>query len=171
MRAQREEDQGYLIKLQPPGPQQVFKLESEASLYERIRQEGKERPSMDRIVFPDEPVVGVGPHLPRDFVQSKILVEPNYLCYDRLYFEDINSERYGWDLGVIQPFVSSGKFFWDVAALPYHFWTAPCSRYDSNAGFCLPGDPVPYLIYPPEISITGGVMEAGTIIALLAFFP
>jgi hypothetical protein len=35
----------------------------------------------------------------------------------------------------------------------------------------LPGDPVPLLIYPPELSLTGTVMEAGTIVALFAIFP
>jgi hypothetical protein len=93
------------------------------------------------------------------------------VCYGRLLFEQKNLERYGWDLGFITPFVSAGKFYWDVVWIPYHIWTAPCRQYECSAGYCLPGDPVPLLIYPPELSLTGTVMEAGTIVALFAIFP
>ena len=44
-------------------------------------------------------------------------VEPNYVCYNRLYFEQINAERYGWDLGFVAPFISAGEFFKDVVLL------------------------------------------------------
>jgi hypothetical protein len=93
------------------------------------------------------------------------------LCYGRLLFEDLNSERYGWDLGFIQPFVSGGRFLWDMALLPYHTATAPCRCFECNAGYCLPGDPVPYLLYPLELSLTGAAWEASVIVALFAIFP
>jgi hypothetical protein len=161
----------YSIQLAPPGPQQVFKLESEEAFQERMRQEGRQRPTQERIQFPEEPIVGAGPAHPRNFKPMQMAVEPNYLCYDRLYFERINTERYGWDLGFIQPFLSTGEFYLDLALLPYHMWTDPCRNYDSNAGYCLPGDPVAYRIYPPELSLTGALAEGATIVGLLAVFP
>jgi hypothetical protein len=166
-----EDIQEYSIQLDPPGPQKVFRLDSEADLQERMRQEARQRTPVERIEFPSEPVVGAGPFVQRTFAESKMQVEPMYVCYGRLYFEDLNSERYGWDLGPIQPFVSTGLFFKDVVTLPYHALTNPCRCYECNAGYCLPGDPVPYLLYPPQLSVTGGIAEAGTALALLAIFP
>ena len=98
-------------------------------------------------------------------------VEPNYVLYRRLFFEERNSERYGWDLGILNPFVSAGAFYWDLALLPYQVGSLPFRRFDSNAGLCLPGDAVPYYLYPPNWSVTGSVVEAGVIVALFAIFP
>jgi hypothetical protein len=100
-----------------------------------------------------------------------MVVEPSYLCYGRLYFEQKNFERYGWDLGPFTPLLSAAGFYWDLAWLPYHLATAPCRQYECSAGYCLPGSPVPLLLYPPELSLTGFVAEAGTVVAMVAIFP
>ena len=55
--------------------------------------------------------------------------------------------------------------------LPYHIGTQPCRCYECSAGYCLPGDPVPYLLYPPELSLSGFLLEAGTVVSLAAIFP
>ncbi len=95
-----------------------------------------------------------------------------YMIHRRLHFEEKNAERYGWDLGAIQPLVSALYFYRDVMMWPqslasgfaYGFW-------DTNAGKCLPGSPVPYYYYPPGLTITGTAFE-GVIITGLAFiFP
>jgi hypothetical protein len=99
-----------------------------------------------------------------------IFAEPSYVDYRRLLFEDKNTERYGWNLGPIQPFVSAYEFLGGVVILPYKFFSWPCLRYDSNAGLCLPGDPVPYFLYPPGISLSGAAAEAGIIVALHYIF-
>jgi len=169
--ASEEIEPGYRIQLEPPGKERVFQLEGEAALKERLRQEARQRPTHERIDFPDEPPVSTQRYAPRAFPPMVEVAEPHYVCYRRLLFEDLNSERYGWDLGFIQPFVSAGAFYWDLATLPYHLGTEPCRKYECSAGYCLPGDPVPYLLYPPELSLTGTVFEAGTIVALFAIFP
>ena len=96
---------------------------------------------------------------------------PPYLCYNRLYFEQLNFERYGWALGVVQPLVSLGEFYIDVATLPYHAAQDPCQRYECNPGYCLPGDPVPLLLYLPEPSLSGTLAEAATVGLLFVAFP
>jgi hypothetical protein len=159
------------IQLEPPGPDRIFRLESEAALNERIRQEGKTKTPPEKFTFPDEPIVSREPYPGRHWPPQTEFAEPNYLCYGRLLFEDKNAERYGWDLGILQPVVSASTFFVDVVALPYHLGTAPCRCYDCDAGLCLPGDPVPYLCYPPELSVTGALAEGGAIAAILAIFP
>jgi hypothetical protein len=166
------EVQEYYIQLEPPGPQELFgRLDSEAALQERIRQKARERTPIERVEFPVEPIVGKGPFVPRSFTESKMAVEPTFVCHGRLYFEQINAERYGWDIGPIAPVVSAGIFFKDMAFLPYHAFTNPLRYYECNTGYCLPGDPVPLMLYPPGLSLTGAFMESGIGVALFAIFP
>jgi len=113
----------------------------------------------------------VATYQPRLFNPMMTEVEPNYVIYRRLFFEDKNSERYGWELGMLQPLVSLGKFVGDTVTLPYKFAEFPRLRYDSSAGLCLPGDPVPYMIYPPGLSATGAAAQAGVTVALFFIFP
>jgi len=159
------------IQLEPPGSDRIFgRRDSESSLKIRMQQEVRQQ-KRQPIPFPSEPILSTQRYAGRVFPPMTETVEPNYVCYGRLLFEDKNSERYGWDLGFIQPFVSGGIFFWDTAWLPYHLATDPCRKYECNSGYCLPGDPVPYLIYPPIYSVTGAGAEIGTIVALAWIFP
>jgi hypothetical protein len=162
----------YQIELEPPGPERIFgRLDSEPSLQERMRQEARGRKPMERISFPEEPILSREQYVARVFPPSREVVEPYYVCFERLYFEQPNMERYGWDLGFVAPFASAGKFFWDVVALPYNLGTEPCRKFDCSAGWCLPGDPVPFMLYPPQLSLTGALLEGGTVVGLFAIFP
>ncbi len=165
------EDTTYQVQLEPPGPQRLFRLESEGALHARMEQEARERPRPERLEFPEYKPLTTDRYTPRVFAPSQLQVEPTYVCYRRLEFEEPNSERYGWELSFLQPFVSAGWFYWDVLALPYHAFTEPCRRFECSAGYCLPGDPVPYLLYPPGLSLTGAIAEAGAVIGLIAIFP
>jgi hypothetical protein len=166
-----EEEQDIKIQLEPPGPDRIFgRRDSEQSLQVRMRQEWRQQ-HRTPFEFPDEPVLSTQIYKGRAFPPMTETVEPNYLCYGRLYFEDKNSERYGWDLGFIQPVVSAGIFFWDTATMPYRLGTEPCRRYECNTGYCMPGDPVPYLLYPPVWSVTGSAAEIAAVVALAAIFP
>jgi hypothetical protein len=166
-----EEAFSITIQLEPPGRERLFQLESEAAMNERMRQEGLTNPRRERIIFPDEPVVSADPYPGRHWPMMSEFVEPAYVCHGRLLLEQKNFERYGWDLGIVAPVVSAGAFFVDMAMLPYNLATAPCRCYECSAGQCLPGDPVPMLLYPPELSATGAVAETGVILGLLAIFP
>lgn len=163
---------GYTIQLEPPGPDRLFRLESEASLNERIRQEARGRGvSPERITFPEEPVLSTERYSGRSWPKQTAIAEPHYVCHRRLYFEQRNEERFGWDLGFIHPVVSAAYFFGDLATMPYKFGTEPCRWWECSAGLCLPGQPTPYLLYPPQPSVTGIVMEAAIIGTLFAIFP
>jgi hypothetical protein len=165
-----EEAPDYSIRLDVPGLQRLAgSLESEAALMERMRQEARARG--ERLVFPEEPTLTKEAYVGRHWSPLTRVVEPYYVCYGRLLFEQKNFERYGWDLGPISPVVSTGKFFWDVLALPYNLGTRPFQQYEVSAGYCLPGDPVPLLLYPPEISPTGLLTEAAVVTALFFIFP
>jgi hypothetical protein len=166
-----EETQDYQIQLEVPGPDRLFRRESERALQMRIQQEARGRSNLDRITFPAEPELTTEAYTPRSYPPMTEVVEPFYVCYGRLDFEEKNSERYGWDLGILQPFVSTTCFFWDAATIPYKLGSYPFRWWDCDTGYCLPGDPVPYLLYPPEITVRGGLLEAGTVVALFAIFP
>jgi hypothetical protein len=147
----------YAVQLEPPGPDRLFRLESDAAFRERIRQENRQRPKPEFAVFPDEPPLSTakGP-APRAWPLMAERAEPQYLCTRRQLFEELNSERYGWDLGIIQPFVSVLHFYGDLAALPIDLLSAPWWRCDCTYGYCLPGSPVPYLLYPPTWPVPQG---------------
>jgi hypothetical protein len=135
------------LELQPPGPQRLFRLESEAALQERIRQEAHGRTPRP-LDFPQEPVLADN-HPPIDRgPQRRVAAEANYVCYHDLVFDQRYGERYGWDLGAVQPLLSAGHFYFDLLTYPYHLVTDPCP--ECSAGYCLPGDPVPLLIEPPQ---------------------
>jgi hypothetical protein len=160
------------IQLEPPGLERLAQsVQSDAQLMERIRQENRERKTPERIVFPSDPVLSLDTYNGRKWSPTRLEVAPYYVCHGRLYFQQINAERYGWDLGVIHPVVSGMVFLWDFVTWPYQLAKEPCRCFDYNSGWCLPGDPVPLLLYPLQVSATGFVAEVGTILTLVAVFP
>jgi hypothetical protein len=161
----------FRVKLELPGPIELFRLDSEATLFARMKQEAREKTPPERITFPEEPILSRRPYYGRSWPLSKMFVEPHYLCHKRLLFEQPNMERYGWDLGIFGPVVSTAVFFKDCAMLPYHLGTQPCRHFECSAGKCLPGDPVPLLLYPPELSVTGALAEGAAIATLIVVFP
>jgi hypothetical protein len=141
-----------LIRLEVPGNQVLFRLESEEDLRERMRQEAMQREEGKQLYFPDTNIV-LGPDQsppPRTWPQLAEWVEPADVGFRRLWFHQINFDRYGWDLGLFQPAVSAGTFYFDILTLPLQFLVDPCRRYDYNTGWCLPGDPAPLALYPPH---------------------
>jgi len=160
------------IRLDPPGRERLFgSRDTERELEERMRQERKDLGGGDPIQFPEKPELTTESYQTRQFAPTVCLEEPSYIVYRRLYFEEKNSERYGWDLGPIQPVISTLYFLKDVACLPHNFASFPCRRFDTNAGQCQPGDPVPYLCYPPELTWSGLLAEAGVIGLLFWVIP
>jgi hypothetical protein len=126
-----------------PGPERVFRIESEEDLRIRIRQDavrvGRAAPP-----FPIEPTLQ--PTLPSPPLPAVAVVEPAYVCHGRLLFEEINSERYGWDLGGIQPLLLTADFYLKILTAPWRRFVDRCRCFDCDLGLCLPGDPVPYVI-------------------------
>jgi hypothetical protein len=135
------------LRLDVPGPEILFRMESEEGMRERIRQENKGK----MVEFPDSRIVlSKTPISLRDWSSLEEMVEPYYTVYRRLYFEQINADRYGWDFGYFHPLIATGTFWFDLATLPFQLVAEPCRRFEYNTGLCLPGDPVPLLLYPPH---------------------
>lgn len=184
-REQQEKDRAKYVKLPPLVA--VFSLPNDAELEEailnRLRQDELNAvPPRDPYVkypkdrgFPTNPPVGAGiAYVPKtsSYPPMRVNYDALYVVHRRLLFEEKNAERYGWDLGIIQPFVSTAIFYKDVLLLPnslasgfaYGFW-------DTNAGKCLPGSPTPYMLYPPGLTITGTTFEAVVITGAAFVFP
>ena len=126
--------------------------------------------------FPDlTPVVPVGTqYQPKtaSYAPGRVLYEPAYVAHRRLHFEEKNAERYGWDLGFIQPFVSTAYFYKDVVLWPNSLASGVRTGFwDTSAGKCLPGSPTPYYLYPPGLTITGSVVEAALITGIAIVIP
>ncbi len=167
-----EQPAPYTIQLEAPSIYRVaISVESDAQLKERIRQENRELKTPQRIVFPNDPVISTDTYNGRKWYPMKLEVAPYYVCHGRLSFQQINFERYGWGLGPFTPLISAGTFLYDVVMWPYHLAMEPCRRIEYNTGWCLPGDPVPLMLYPFELSATGFLAEAATIVTLVAVFP
>ena len=161
----------YQYLVEPPGPDRLFSLKSEGGFMETLQQEWRDNGHKDRLIFPEEPVISTETYLGRNWPQYAEVVEPYFVAHKRLMFQQINYERYGWDLGIVDPPLSAGKFFADVVFLPYHAFTDPCRHFDTGAGYCLPGDPVPLMLYPPELSATGALAETAAVLTVFAVFP
>ncbi|VTS01253.1 hypothetical protein [Tuwongella immobilis] len=159
------------LSLEIPGNDQLFRLEDEKRLQDRILEDFRQQGVVDPIDFPALPVLSTTQFAGRAFNRTVMTVEPNFVTYGRLYFEEKNSERYGWDLGPIQPLVSLAAFYKDVVFMPHNVASRPFSRWDTSAGYALPGDPIPYMIYPPQITITGTLALAGAVIGPAVIVP
>jgi len=159
------------VQLDPPGPFRLFEFKSEKGLEETLIQEARNRNPPDKITFPEEPILTRERYYGRNWPPMVCSVEPYYVGYNRLLFEQKNAERFAWDLGPVGAVISPLVFFKDLMLLPYHSFTDPFRCYEYNTGYPLTGDPVPLLLYPPEISFTGALAETSAILAVLAVFP
>jgi hypothetical protein len=168
-----EQGQEYQSRAVPPTIQQLAEsVQSDDQLQERIRQEHREQRGAETTIdFPPDPILSRDVYYGRSWPVLRMEVAPYYVAHGRLLFQQINTERYGWDFGVLQPLLSASVFFWDFVTLPYHVGTALCRPTDANLGWCLPGDPAPFMIYPPELSFSGTITEAAVILGLVAIFP
>jgi hypothetical protein len=161
----------FTIATELPGPDRMFRRQSEEEFFERIRQEYRGKAGTGRVIFPENPPLTREPFQRRVFPRMVQSVEPAYVCHGRLFFEQPNFERQGWHLGFIQPLVNLGVFYYDVALLPYHAATRPFQGTDCSAGKCLPGDRTPLYLYHEEFSVTGLVGQAGVVTGLYYMFP
>jgi hypothetical protein len=76
-----------------------------------------------------------------DFVP---IAEGLEFCYQPLYFEEVNVERYGRNFGLLQPVVSAAHFYSRIPTLPYHIFAQPARRCTYHAHWTLPGYRVPW---------------------------
>ena len=83
------------VQLEPPGPERLFGLfYSEEGFKDTLRQEAMStRGAPEKITFPDEPILTKEEYHGRRWPPLAMVVEPRYVGYSRLLFEQKNFER------------------------------------------------------------------------------
>ncbi len=108
----------------------------------------------------------------RNFVPSAMQWHASALCHKPLYFEEVQLERYGHEIGpVLQPVVSTVHFFGNIAVLPYKMGIHPPQECQYALGYYRPGDCAPYMIPPIPYSLRGAAMQAGAVVTAAALVP
>ena len=112
-----------------------------------------------------------GPATARNWSGSQCCWEAACLQHQPLYFEDINLERHGHRVPLIQPAVSAAHFFGRIPALPY--LTALDSPYQREyvLGHGRPGtcEPYPIRLVPVELGPT--LVQAAVVTGLIFALP
>jgi hypothetical protein len=171
--------------IQLPSRANVFTVYDDAQLEKAIMERLREDLRKDKkytkeqeqyLVFPPLPVISP-PGVPYQaktvaYEPRKLIVEPGYVVHRRLYFEEKNAERAGWDFGPMQVLVSTVYFWKDAASLPHNV-ASGCvyGWWDTSAGKCLPGSPSPYYLYPPGLTLSGSLAEGVFLTAIPFIFP
>lgn len=109
-----------------------------------------------------------------DRVASRTVLqwEPSNLWYHPVYFEDIGLERYGHSVHPwFQPFVSSGRFFGQVATLPYQMALRPASSREFALGYYQPGEWAPKKKYQLPFNEEAAAAEFLWITAIVLLIP
>lgn len=159
------------VRVDLPGPQRLFMRDSEKQFFDRIANEMKKQPGGARAIFPEEPVISKQPYRPRVMGSHVVFVEPGYVVHGRLFFEQPNFERAGYDFGVLQPAICMGVYYYDLLALPYHACSDLRHPWESSVGKCLPGDPAPLVVTRERFSVTGLIGQTSVIMGGFYLFP
>ncbi|MFO1063174.1 MAG: hypothetical protein U0892_04810 [Pirellulales bacterium] len=108
----------------------------------------------------------------RDFIPSAVEWKASGLCHKPLYFEEVQLERYGHEVGpVLQPVITTAHFFGNVAVLPYKMGIHPPQECQYALGYYRPGSCAPYMLPPVPISLRGAAAQAKVVIAGAALIP
>lgn len=109
---------------------------------------------------------------PRFFVDSTFTWKASGACNKPLYFEDVSLERYGHEWGpVVQPVVSTVRFFGDLAVLPYKMGIHPPNECQHPLGYYRPGSCAPWSIKPVPLSLRGAVTQAAFVTGTVFTLP
>jgi hypothetical protein len=108
----------------------------------------------------------------RQFIASAIEWKAPGLGHKPLYFEDVQLERYGHEVGpVLQPLLSYAHFFGNTLLLPYKMGIHPPHECQYSLGYYRPGDCAPYMVQPFPWSLRGAAVQAGVVTGAGALIP
>lgn len=93
------------------------------------------------------------------------------VAYNPLYFEEPNLERFGYNYGALQPFLSAGRFFGRIPMLPYMIGAYPLDECRYPLGYARPGDCPPYQVEKLPFSARGALFESLTATGLVFLIP
>ena len=125
----------YPLQLTMPDPSRLFVLEAEDAFRERMRQEARSRGVQQTLEFPERKPAPQAREAPRLWMPYAKVVEPSYVVAGRLFWEQPRFERYGLDLGILQPGVSTSVFLFDTLLWPVRRVSPPftCNQVYSDS--------------------------------------
>jgi hypothetical protein len=122
--------------------------------------------------FPCECVLGAGVYEPRSWPELTYTWKAAALCHKPLYFEEVQSERYGHSHGpFMDPLVSAAHFFVTIPLLPYYMGVDPPWECQYSLGYYRPGSCAPFMEEPFPLSMRGAAVEAGAITGAAFVLP
>ncbi len=108
----------------------------------------------------------------RQFSPLKMTWKSSELMHKPLYFEEVALERYGHTAGpILQPVLSTGHFFANIAVLPYKMGIHPMSECQYALGYYRPGNCAPWQIPAVPLSGRGALMQAGVVTGVAGLLP
>jgi hypothetical protein len=108
----------------------------------------------------------------RNFASSTMTWKASGACHKPLYFQDVQLERYGHEMGPIaQPVASTLRFFGDIAILPYKMGIHPPNECQYPLGYYRPGSCAPWTVGPVPISLRGAVEQAKFVTGAVFILP
>lgn len=97
--------------------------------------------------------------------------EATALCHRPLYFEEVNLERYGNSLGILQPAVSAADLVGRVLVFPYLLGATPPRECIYTLGQGRPGNYMPYYLHRPPVSVRGGLLQTAAVTGMAYIVP
>lgn len=112
------------------------------------------------------------PDAPRSFIPATVQWKASGICHHPLYFEELQLERYGHEVGpVLQPVLSSAVFFGNVLMLPYHVGMNPPWECQYALGHERPGNCMPWTMETIPYSEPGTFLQAAAITSAVFILP
>ncbi|MCA9118981.1 MAG: hypothetical protein H6822_16840 [Planctomycetaceae bacterium] len=104
-------------------------------------------------------------------LETTISWEAPAICHRPLYFEEINLERHGYKVPLVQPAISAAHFFGRVPLLPYMMVSEGPRKCQYTLGHYRPGDYAPYSLYVPRLRLDASAAELAVIAGVIFAFP
>jgi len=104
-------------------------------------------------------------------VETVVFWDAPAVSHRPLYFEDVNLERHGFKVPLVQPVLSAAHFFGRLPTLPYLMVAEKHRQQRYTLGHYRPGSAASYAWYLPRPSIAGGVVGAAAVTGVLFAFP
>ncbi len=122
--------------------------------------------------IPERCGTGYDPLDGRSFVPSTVQWAASGLCHKPLYFEQVQLERYGHEIGpVLQPILGTAHFFGNIPLLPYKMGIHPPWECQYPLGYYRPGNCAPYMLQPIPWSLRGAAVQAAAVTGAAALIP
>ncbi len=107
----------------------------------------------------------------RAHMETAMMWEAPASSHRPLYFEEINLERHGHKIPLVQPAISAAHFFGRVPLLPYMMVSEKHRDTQYALGHYRPGDYAPYSLYVPRLRLDASAAESAIVAAVIFAFP